>query len=311
MSAYANLAGLYPPTGKDVWDQVMPWQPIPVHTERERHDKLLAMKKACPAYNNMVRQLKESEDYQNFNAKYKEVYEYLSVNSGRSINDLDGAGFLYSCLHIEETTTKVLPDWTKQVYPEPLASLSARSFAIPTFTRQMARLKAGPLLRDILERFQNKSDGTLSHDRVMMIYSGHDTTVASLLNILRVFQWHNPPFAACVMLELRLLNDVPYVSVVYKNETEPVILTIPGCGVTCPLQKMFKLYADVLPKNWDAECQATAFYAALVTKVGSDFNLTVILVVISLIVLSSSLIAYGVWKKLYNGRGSRLYTEIR
>ena len=32
MSAQADLSGLYPPSGAQVWDQDIEWQPIPVHT---------------------------------------------------------------------------------------------------------------------------------------------------------------------------------------------------------------------------------------------------------------------------------------
>ena len=32
MSAYCNLAGLYPPEGTQVWSTDIKWQPIPVHT---------------------------------------------------------------------------------------------------------------------------------------------------------------------------------------------------------------------------------------------------------------------------------------
>lgn len=81
-----------------------------------------------------------------------------------------------------------LPDWTKEVYPGDMAWISARSFATKTFTPKLARLQAGFLLKDILNRFAQKSSKTLTPDRSMWVYSGHDTTVASLLNTLGVFE---------------------------------------------------------------------------------------------------------------------------
>jgi len=32
MSAYCNLAGMFPAQGSEVWNDKLLWQPIPVHT---------------------------------------------------------------------------------------------------------------------------------------------------------------------------------------------------------------------------------------------------------------------------------------
>ncbi|XP_055697004.1 prostatic acid phosphatase isoform X2 [Phlebotomus papatasi] len=256
-SALANLAGFYPPKGRDVWLDGMNWQPIPIHTTQEKLDPLLASKKACPAYEYALKKRRRSEEYRELNKKLKELYEYVSENSGRTYNSIEGIGQIYSCLLIEHMHNKTLPTWTESIFPDELDWVSAKAFQTYCSTPQLARLKSGPILKEMLERFRNKTLGTLKPDRSVWFYSAHDTTVANLLNILGLFDPpHNPPFAACVMLEMRLIDDKPYISVFYKNTTaEPQPMNIPRCGRSCPLDKMFDLYRDVLPVDWEAECK--------------------------------------------------------
>lgn len=52
----------------------------------------------------------------------------------------------------------------------------------------MARLKYGFLIEEILDRFSAKIGSTLSPDRNIWIYSGHDTTLAGVLNTLQLFE---------------------------------------------------------------------------------------------------------------------------
>lgn len=62
------------------------------------------------------------------------------------------------------------------------------SFKIPTITTELARLRYGFLIQDILDRFSAKIGSTLSPDRNIWIYSGHDTTLAGVLNALQLFE---------------------------------------------------------------------------------------------------------------------------
>lgn len=50
-------------------------------------------------------------------------------------------------------------------------------------------------------------------NRVFHIYSGHDTTVAVLLDTLGVFNQLAPPYSATVLLELREKNSEHFVTV--------------------------------------------------------------------------------------------------
>lgn len=68
------------------------------------------------------------------------------------------------------------------------------------------------------------------------------------------------------MLELRIdENEEPFVSAFYKSspDAELEILDIPECGITCPLDKMFSLYDDILPRDWKAECQYSSLMLAM------------------------------------------------
>lgn len=83
-----------------------------------------------------------------------------------------------------------LPEWTKKVFfpGGDMEKLARFWFAMPSNTRLLARLKAGFLIREILERFTMKKDSTLSPDRSLWIYSAHDSTVANVLNTLGLFE---------------------------------------------------------------------------------------------------------------------------
>ncbi|XP_017874714.1 PREDICTED: prostatic acid phosphatase [Drosophila arizonae] len=258
MSAESNLAGLYEPVGDDVWNAQIKWQPIPVHTIPEKEDAMLAAKAPCPAFDYYLETFKNSDQFQSLLARYKKLFYYLSSNSGRVVKSFIDAQYLNNTLFIETLYNKTLPVWAQKVYGSPeLTYASNFAFSINTHTRQLARLTAGPLLKDVLSRLETKYKRQLKPDRNVFIYSAHDTTVANLLNTLKLFQLHSPPYTACILFELRVDdNDAPFVSVFYKNTTaEPLPLDIPGCGVSCPLVKMFQLYDDVLPENWADECK--------------------------------------------------------
>lgn len=63
------------------------------------------------------------------------------------------------------------------------------SYAMYTNTKQLARLKGGFLLKDILERFSQKIKSTLKPlERKLWLYTAHDYTLANILNGLGVFE---------------------------------------------------------------------------------------------------------------------------
>jgi lysosomal acid phosphatase len=171
--------------------------------------------------------------------------------------------------------------WTKAVYPDKLKEISGLSFAVQTYTPTLARLKTGLLLREILTIYDNKTRGTLTPNRRFWMYSAHDTTVANMLNTLNVFKalgYHNPPFASAVLFELRELDGKYRVQVFYKNSTaEPMLLNLPVCGASCELSEMFRVYREVLPVDWEAECTLSLLQMPLDANIDESLSLETVI----------------------------------
>ncbi|EDV44076.2 uncharacterized protein Dana_GF16215, isoform A [Drosophila ananassae] len=305
MSAQSNLAGLFEPVGDDVWNPEINWQPIPVHTIPEKDDAILAAKAPCPAYDYELDKLESSPEFKELTKHYQDLFAYLGEKSGRPVKTFTDAQYLNNTLFIENLYNLTLPGWTDKVFGhEELTYAANFAFSIGTYTRKLARLKAGPLLKDIFQRFDDKASGRLDPDRSMWVYSAHDTTVANVLNALKLFELHSPPYVACIMLELRVDNsNTPLVSVFYKNTTaEPQPLDIPGCGVSCPLKKLVKIYKDVLPMDWERECKrSTMMMTYEEANLGAATGI-LILIILILMCASYALMIY------YRRRNYKIYT---
>lgn len=55
-------------------------------------------------------------------------------------------------------------------------------------TPELARLKSGFLLKEMLDHFTQKINSTLTPNRSVWLYSGHDLTILNMLNSLGLFE---------------------------------------------------------------------------------------------------------------------------
>lgn len=87
-SAYSNLAGLFPPTGDEMWNDKISWQPIPVHTVPVNQDWLLAaMLPACPVYDQEYSTATSSPEIQKLYDDHKDNINYVLSHAGFGTND--------------------------------------------------------------------------------------------------------------------------------------------------------------------------------------------------------------------------------
>lgn len=65
-----------------------------------------------------------------------------------------------------------------------LAVLHLQAF---THSTELKKLSAGFLVKEMLDRFRNKSLALLKPDRSLWIYAAHDLTIVNILNALNLF----------------------------------------------------------------------------------------------------------------------------
>lgn len=61
-------------------------------------------------------------------------------------------------------------------------------FMVSTHTKEMKKIGAGFLLKEMLDRFKDKSQSKLQPNRSVWIYSGHDYTITNILNTLNLYE---------------------------------------------------------------------------------------------------------------------------
>nr|XP_018912827.1 PREDICTED: prostatic acid phosphatase-like [Bemisia tabaci] len=296
MSVESHLAGLYPPVSSQIWNQNLSWQPIPIHTVPESMDYILSQKKPCERYDYELKKAKSSSIMKAVNEKYKQLYQYVTLHSGKKIDGVLGILDVYDVLFIESLYGFGLPDWTAAVFPEPMKTVSSIAFMLPSLSQEMRRLKAGPLIGQITKHLEKKSRGKLTPDRKLWIYSAHDTTVAAVLMALNLYNSAPPPYTAAIIFELRKNSaNEHFVSLYYRNTTDqpPYELVLPGCLFYCPLDQFILLTKPVVPDDWQSECESSYNISSLVMH-----NIYIVATLVFLMSLATIITLFQ-WRKNY------------
>lgn len=106
MSAQANLAGLYPPKGDQIWHENIQWQPIPIRTVPEKLDYWLNSVAPCEAHEYLMKKLINTDEFITIRNKYKLLFEYIAKHSGQPINTLQDVENVHDTLLVELSHNK-------------------------------------------------------------------------------------------------------------------------------------------------------------------------------------------------------------
>ncbi|KAL5234543.1 hypothetical protein ACI65C_001953 [Semiaphis heraclei] len=257
MSAQLVASAIYKPVGVQQWNRYLEWQPVPIHSEPLKDDRLLLVRIECPRYYEERQKIMNSNEVLKELNTYSDLYSYLSNHTGLTIRDPDDVQSIYSTLKAESDYGVALPSWTSKVYPTKLAKVTSRSFILNAYNDEMKKLKGGPLLKQILENSKNKINKQSTHQ--LYAYAGHDSTVSNLLIALGVWDEQIPTYNMLALLELHESNKGHfYLKVFLRNESssEPYRLQIPNCKEdSCTLEHISNLTSKVIPLNLNEECK--------------------------------------------------------
>uniref|UniRef100_A0A098LZ60 Lysosomal acid phosphatase n=1 Tax=Hypsiglena sp. JMG-2014 TaxID=1550645 RepID=A0A098LZ60_9SAUR len=302
MSAEANLAGLYPPKGQQVFNPNITWQPIPVHTVPDHMEKLLRFPlPSCPRYEQLQNETKHTPEYVNMTIHNMEFLKMVANMTGIQDVSLESVWSVHDALFCETTHKMHLPAWVTPVVMAKLKELKDFSFNVLFgIHRQVekARLQGGVLLSQIRKNLTLATKDTAPHHLKMLMYSAHDTTLAALQAALNVYNGKQPPYASCHIFELYQEDDSNFtVEMFFRNESqkEPYVLQLPGCNQRCPLPQFLQLTEPVITQDWKQECQIsstwndTELIVTLAVCGSLLFLLTVLLLTVLFRVKSQSL----------------------
>lgn len=265
LSAQAQLLGLYPaPVDTDTVMQPGQFplpQLVPIHTVPKRIDQTLKMTSPCPAYKRLWLEMQQSELWKSLHSKYQPFFDQLKQWTGLEKVGLKRTFQIADPIHTWISHNLTLPSWVTPQVVRRLYEVQNLKQWLRYHSREMQRLRGGPLLKLLLENMRGKVEGDhLQRRRLWYSYSAHDSTVAAVSTALGVYNRIQPPYCACLIVELHKTKDEAHsVRLFYRNDSSraPWRLTLPGCEFDCPLDRFVQLSSGNLPGDISKECFET------------------------------------------------------
>ncbi|CAF0751974.1 unnamed protein product [Adineta ricciae] len=271
MSAYSNLVGLYPISkdklkekilsnlsNQDEWPELLPWQPIPVHTVPASEDYIMGVSQ-CPYFFELVEQIQSGEQVRNISNDFQEFFRHLSNWTGSEVNNLFDAWILADAILIE-ALYNVSGSWADTMTLAKLEQIVGLSFYYLFDSPDTNRLIAGPLIADIWSNIQNLITNQ-SRGYKTKIYSGHDASIVAVLSFFDANYFHHPPYCATLLFDLYYLpaNNSYALKIEYLNSSDSFAgyaIQPPPCSeAMCSIDVLRPWLENRLPKqDMKTEC---------------------------------------------------------
>nr|XP_002131109.1 prostatic acid phosphatase [Ciona intestinalis] len=288
MSAESNMAGLFPPEGKQKWNGTnTSWQPVPIHTVPKPQEEVLRfpVTKCNLKYNQLLKDVFASKEYKAVDVKYQGFYKQIAADvQWKGELNLNNLWIISDPIICEDAANLTLPTWVSESVLKTFREIvgiemSVKFGGLPVHYRiPMARINGGLLVKQIIDNIKLNINGSSNYK--VVAYSAHDTTLSALLVALACFNNLPPPFASTVIIEMYNSTSGYYIKAFYRNSTiEPFPLDFLGCGHICPVSKFIQLTRNIIVDDLDKECSLDSTFINFHISSGDDIALCCLLVI--------------------------------
>uniref|UniRef100_A0A914D8B8 Uncharacterized protein n=1 Tax=Acrobeloides nanus TaxID=290746 RepID=A0A914D8B8_9BILA len=166
VSAYSNLAGMYPvgvpgvdyPGDYDKWPSK--WTPIPVHTIPEDMDHIGNIFAPCPRADELDEFIRNSSEFKQYDIEYKEFFALISQKTGKRFT-FDNIHELHDTQYIESIYNLTQPEWMTPDVVSTIRNLSRASnefvYGISKpYVPEMIKLRGGSMLKALVDKMNYK-----------------------------------------------------------------------------------------------------------------------------------------------------------
>ncbi|XP_055307347.1 prostatic acid phosphatase-like [Sitodiplosis mosellana] len=157
---------------------------------------------------------------------------FMEKSSGLKLTELVDVLNLYNIIYVEnlqglDQTIR----WT----------IGAINYQSVTHSVEMKKIRAGFLIKEMLDRFKNKTLSLLTPDRTVYLYAAHGSVISNVLNSLNLFDVKIPLFSSSILFELHQRDTEYFVQVTYRKTVSENASSfeIPNCGTMCPLNRFY------------------------------------------------------------------------
>ena len=293
MSAQSQLAGLFPPSGDQIFKLSLAWQPVPVHVVCKRDINILRGKDAyCPEYKKLMLNYHNTKEYIEMSTKYADLLNTISTATHSTVTMYNIDTYI-DTVFCDKQHNLSIPSWASDNY-DTLIHLLNWTWKKYQDSREKLLLSGGRFLSEFWSKMDNKMNGSTPAMKAYF-YSAHDSTLVTVTSALNIWNGLQPPYAAAIIAELIREENDWFIQFLYKNESDspPYPLFIRDCGYKCPVERLRQLTADVTvtQAQWENKCGIET--AQSVSPVG--FNMVIIVQCLLIALLILTIIATGVF----------------